>query len=480
MRLLWSMIISHFLSALAAAGAIALAMAWGGGFALGLACIVTLGACGWIAWWTGARLRRQLSLLERAMTSGELEQCQASGVREIEHIAQELRTRARRDADTVVRVRQQIHEVESLLAQMQSRPHSEVASRTDLSTVRQLRQLLASVAKVTGVDLQQVLECTEEIARRTQEMADGAEEQAKAVSQTTTCVEQMSSNIDSVSRNADAANEAAVAARESAAAGLELVRGLIRGMDRIRVQMEAGGKKLRTLGDRSQEIGSIVETICTISARTDMLALNASIESARAGENGRGFAVVAEEVRKLAEQTAQAAREVSGLIESIQMETQESIAVMADEREQVETEVRRVNEAGVALERISQTSSESAQRVGEISLATLHQIKVAQEVVLAMQRISEIARGIRGRAVGVCGTTRTMTKLAHQLRGSLTPLHRCSETHLELDRVAAPIVVSGQRSSDTTTHDWEPEVYPTKHPTVPVEESLVLAGHRGD
>jgi hypothetical protein len=136
---------------------------------------------------------------------------------------------------------------------------------------------------------------------------------------------------------------------------------------------------------------------------------------------------VAEEVRKLAEQTAQAAREVGGLIESIQMESQESISAMADEHAQVEAEVRRVNEAGVALERISETSSDSAQRVGEISRATLHQLRVTQEVVSAMQRISEIAKSIGKQTEGVCGTTQTLTKLVHQLDDSLGPLRRCSE-----------------------------------------------------
>ena len=120
-------------------------------------------------------------------------------------------------------------------------------------------------------DLKRVLASTEEIQRRTQETAGGAEQQSNAVSQTTTSVEQMSAHIDSVSQNADAANKAAEAARQAAAQGLVLMKELIRGMERIRLYVETRGKKLRALGDRSHEISSIVETIGSISARTDML-----------------------------------------------------------------------------------------------------------------------------------------------------------------------------------------------------------------
>jgi len=200
-------------------------------------------------------------------------------------------------------------------------------------------------------------------------------------------------------------------------------------MDRIRLHVDTGGRKLQGLGERSQEIGSIVETIGSISARTDMLALNASIESVRAGEHGRGFAVVAEEVRKLAEQTASATREVGHLIESIQVETQESIAAIADERAQVAQEVQRVSEAGVALDHISQTSTDSAQRVGEISRATLHQLRGTQEVVLAMQQISNITRRIREGASGSRDATTTLAAMACQLDTALAPLYRFSQDH---------------------------------------------------
>ena len=271
-------------------------------------------------------------------------------------------------------------------------------------------------------DLQQILTCSQEIERNTEEIANGGEDQAEAVNRTTTFVEQLSENIDSVAQNAEVAHQAAHTARESALEALDLVGELIRGMDRIGLNVEASEKKLRVLRDRSQEIGSIVETIATISARTDMLALNAAIESVRAGEQGRGFAIVAEEVRELAEQTAQATREAASLIESVQVETHESIAVMVDEHARVEAEARRANAAGEALQHISRISSEAEQHVAGITQSTQNQLRLTHEVVTAMVRISEVAKRIRSRADGACWTTKALSKLACRLNETLSPL----------------------------------------------------------
>ena len=132
-------------------------------------------------------------------------------------------------------------------------------------------------------------------------VASGAHDQSEAVSRTATSVEALSDRIDRIARNAGEAADACERARQEAQQGLEQVNSVIEGMDRLLTQIEANGRKVRRLEDRSTEIGVIVELIRGISSRTDMLALNATIESIRAGEHGRGFAIVAEEIRKLAE-----------------------------------------------------------------------------------------------------------------------------------------------------------------------------------
>jgi len=374
--------------------------------------------------WLNQRIKLSLSSLERAVVAGDASHIMMSGIREVDTAVEKVCDRIHRWAEAAVSTREQFREIEQMVSQLNRRGvHSN--GRTQLGA--QLREMLQLITGNADSELSQILTCTQEIERCTKEISGGAEKQSAAVNKTTTYVEQMSANIDSVSQNAKAAQQAAIATNNSASAALQQVRKLIDGMDRIRRHVEASESRLRALGDHSQEIGSIVETISLISSRTDMLALNASIESVRAGEHGRGFAVVADEVRKLAEQAAQATREVAGLIESIQLETQESIALMAEEREEVESEVQRVSAAGEALERINQISSDSASQVGEITHAAQLQLQLTRDVVLAVERISEVAKSSRTRAEEACWTTNTLTKLAQQFNSVLEPLKMSAE-----------------------------------------------------
>ena len=144
------------------------------------------------------------------------------------------------------------------------------------------------------------------------------------------------------------------------------------------------------LEDRSNEIGTIIDLIRGISSRTDMLALNATIESVRAGEHGRGFAVVAEEIRKLAERTATATRDIGTIVEAIQADTRESTRALGEEQAEMKRESERVRVTGSSLERISQVADHSARLAEGISRSTNDQVLATQDLVRAMQRISEV------------------------------------------------------------------------------------------
>ncbi len=223
-------------------------------------------------------------------------------------------------------------------------------------------------------------------------VASGAQDQSEAVSRTATSVEALSDRIDRIAHHSGEAADACERARHEAHQGLDQVQSVIEGMDRLLTRIEANGRKVRRLEERSTEIGAIVELIRGISGRTDMLALNASIESIRAGEHGRGFAVIAEEIRKLADRTAGATREVGALVEAIQADAQESLQAIGEEQSQMQSESHRLRETGCSLERISQVAERSARLVDGISRSTRDQVQATQDLVRAMQRISAVAQ----------------------------------------------------------------------------------------
>lgn len=318
------------------------------------------------------------------------------------------------------------HEISQLMQELGAEPLRNGTS-TSPHTARQLRVMLSQLARATDANLQQMLNSTREIELSTRDIAVGAEDQNEAVSRTTTYAEQMSTNIDTITGHASAARLAVLDARTASEDALKVVQQLHLGMNRIRGFVDASGRKLQALGEHSNTISTIVGTIGTISSRTDLLALNAAIESVRAGEHGRGFAFVAEEVRKLAEQAAQATQEVVGLIESIRLETQESINVIAEEQNQIETELARVQEASLAMQQIHRISNESAERVQDITQATQQQLQLIRDLVLAVERISKVAKTSRNRAENAQWSTRALTKAAQFVDASIAPLRSPTE-----------------------------------------------------
>ena len=213
-------------------------------------------------------------------------------------------------------------------------------------------------------------------------------------------------------------------------------------MKRVRQESQNCEKKLLGLCDPSQQISAIVGTISDIAARTDLLALNASIESIRAGEHGRGFAIVADEVRKLAEQASDATREISSLIDSMQIVTQESIRGVVRQREQVESEVepgrrRRTN----APADFRQLAGSDAGHIRQIAQSSTLQLQLAQDVVLAVEQISEIAKANRSGAESVWWTMKSLSKTTPQFNSAVDRLRKCGSSPTEeFDAPAGAIV----------------------------------------
>ena len=210
---------------------------------------------------------------------------------------------------------------------------------------------------------------TSEILQSSERMRLGAEQQADQIRMASDAVNTMSHTTQRMAQNAEAATQTSLKATQAAVKGGASVAETIKGMQRIRAAVQTTGKKIKGLGERSLEIGAIIEVINEIATQTNLLALNAAIEAARAGEQGKGFAVVADEVRKLAERAARATKDITGLIKGIQVETSEAVTVMEEGTREVEEGTKLADQAGAALREIEQIVKQTAGLVTEITRA---------------------------------------------------------------------------------------------------------------
>ena len=230
------------------------------------------------------------------------------------------------------------------------------------------------------------------MAQSITEVAKGSDEQLRAADQTRDMVEQMSKGIDQMAQNTMVVSASAQKTASAAAEGEQSVGQAVAQMGIIETKTEATANVIASLEERSKQIGQIVEVISTIAAQTNLLALNAAIEAARAGEAGRGFAVVADEVRKLAEQSQDAAKQITELIGEVQGRTNQAVLFMNEGRREVETGAKVVNSAGQSFADILRMVREISAEVHEISAATEELTSGTQQVVGAAQRISKESR----------------------------------------------------------------------------------------
>jgi methyl-accepting chemotaxis protein len=218
-----------------------------------------------------------------------------------------------------------------------------------------------------------------------------ASTQIEGISQATTLVETLSAQVDRTAQHADAAAVSIGKVLQQSQMGQAKVQAALQSMKRLRVLVEANGRKIRRHSDRSVEIAAIVEMITGISQRTDILALNATIESVRAGEQSRGFGLVAEEIRKLAERTADATREIGALAEVIQAETIESMRGLEDQQDEVDQQVNRIREIGSELTQIGEATTSCAQFIDSALEETTEQARTTQELGALLRGIMTAA-----------------------------------------------------------------------------------------
>jgi twitching motility protein PilJ len=281
--------------------------------------------------------------------------------------------------------------------------------------IDELRSLVTTINETS----EQVSSSAQETQTTARHLADAAEQQAQQISSATSAINQIVSSMDVVSK--DSAESADVAERsvKIASRGAEVVRETISGMDSIRDQIQETSKRIKRLGESSQEIGSIVELINDIAEQTNILALNAAIQAASAGEAGRGFAVVADEVQRLAERSTSATKRIETLVQTIQSDTNEAVNSMEQTTAEVVAGARLAEDAGSALGDIERVSHDLSALIQNISTAAREQSAAATDVSHSMNAIQEITSQTSQGASQTADSIGTLAQLASDLRRSV-------------------------------------------------------------
>jgi len=300
--------------------------------------------------------------------------------------------------------------------------------------VSQSSGIVASTSHELNSGAEQSAQASNQIAVAIMEVYNGTEKQLNVVENATQIVSQMSEGINQILNNSRVVANTSEKAAESALEGSKAIEKTINQMNKIEKTVNSSAQVIVSLGERSNEISQIIDTISGIADQTNLLALNAAIEAARAGEQGRGFAVVADEVRKLAEQSSEATKQISTLISEIQNDTQKAVAAMNEGTHEVTIGTEVVDTADRAFKEINDLVKTVSTQVQEISTEIQHTANGSNKIVVAVSEINGISRTIADQTQTVSAATeeqsasieeiaassQMLSKMARELEMSLT------------------------------------------------------------
>lgn len=277
--------------------------------------------------------------------------------------------------------------------------------------VKTIKETLLQVVEATAA----VASATSEISSSAEQMAAGAQQQSGQTVDVSSAVEEMTKTVFENSKNAGTTAETARTAKQTAEQGGKVVEESVAGMKRIAETVQQLDKTVRALGKSSDHIGKIISVIDDIADQTNLLALNAAIEAARAGEQGRGFAVVADEVRKLAERTTKATKEVAEMIQKIQSDTNEAVTSMEQGTVEVERGIKFADAAGNSLHEIVKISQRVTDMIAQIASASEQQAGASEEISKSIEGISAVTQQTAGGIQQIARTAEDLNRLTEHL-----------------------------------------------------------------
>lgn len=296
-----------------------------------------------------------------------------------------------------------------------------------LSQVNQISEQVAASAEELTASAEQSAQAVNQVASAITEVAYATEKQQTSVDSTRQSVEELSAEIEQAVGNANTVARGAERTAAAAENGGKAINSTIQQMNTIEKTVLQSSEVVAKLGTRSQEIGQIVTTISGVASQTNLLALNAAIEAARAGEQGRGFAVVAEEVRKLAEQSQDAARQIGTLISEIQRDTDEAVSAMSVGTKEVQLGTQVVNNAGQAFNEIAVMIEEVNHQAKEITDGIQRMAQVGNQFVASIQEIEQVSKTTADEAQSVSASTEEQSASMEEIAASSQSLAKMAE-----------------------------------------------------
>lgn len=286
---------------------------------------------------------------------------------------------------------------------------------------------VSAAAEQLNASAEQTTSASEHIAENIQHVSSVTEQQAQSADQTSQGINEMTTSIQLIAQNTSAVHTTSVEAAEKAAVGNETTQTAVQQMNSVHSSIGELGNVIKQLGEQSAQIDQFIEVISNIASQTNLLALNAAIEASRAGEEGRGFAVVASEVRKLAEQTAESAEEITQLIQSVQEGTEKAVLTAGKTTEEVAEGLELVGSAGRAFDEIRNAIEEVSGRIGDVSASVQEISATTEQMNQSVTRIAELGAESARNAHNVSAATEEQLASMEEINASAQSLSSMAE-----------------------------------------------------